>query len=336
MSDGARRSWDSEAARIRGVTKIAIAALLTALAAPASEAGMPEAAAGPSHFTLVPVAEGVYAAIAKPGDRASVGNAGFVVGRDGVLVVDAFATPDAAEELLMEIRKLTKAPVRWVVNTHYHLDHVGGDRVFTKQGAVVLAHDNVRAWVRTENLKWRPEIKPEERAMLDSLPLPDFTYRDRLTVWPGDGKVEIQTRPGHTGGDSVVFVPAANVLFAGDLFWRETLPNLIDADTRAWIATIDGFLADHPATRYVPGHGGVGSALDVRFFRDYLVGLRSTVEKAIAEGRSGPELTAQVLPLLRRRYASWTWFDQFAQKNIEQTEQELRGTKNFAPLPPPR
>lgn len=287
----------------------------------------PATPVGPSHFALVPVAEGVYAAIAKPGDRAAVGNAGFIVGRDGVVVVDSFAAPEAAEELLAEIRRITRAPVRWVVNTHYHLDHVGGDRVFAKQGAVILAHENVRAWVRTENLKWRDEIKPEEKAMLAALALPDVTYHDGLEVWPGDQPVEVLTKPGHTGGDSIVFFPSANVLFAGDLFWRETLPNLIDADTREWIKTLDGFTAEHPAARFVPGHGQVGSALDVRYFRDYLVGLRSTVERALAEGKTGPALTGQVLPLLRKRYASWNWFDQFAEKNIESVEQELRGTK---------
>ncbi|HJW14718.1 MAG TPA: MBL fold metallo-hydrolase [Thermoanaerobaculia bacterium] len=291
----------------------------------------PATPVGPSHFALVPVAEGVYAAIAKPGDRAAVGNAGFVVGRDGVVVVDSFAAPEAAEELLAEIRRITRAPVRWVVNTHYHLDHVGGDRVFAKQGAVILAHENVRAWVRTENLKWRDEIKPEEKAMLAALALPDVTYHDGLEVWPGDQPVEVLTKPGHTGGDSIVFFPSANVLFAGDLFWRETLPNLIDADTREWIKTLDGFAAEHPAARFVPGHGQVGSALDVRYFRDYLVGLRSTVERALAEGKTGPALTGQVLPLLRKRYASWNWFDQFAEKNIESVEQELRGTKKMPP-----
>src|SRR5262245_66274103 len=130
-------------------------------------------AAEPAHFKLVQVGEGAYAAIAKPGDRASVGNAGFVIGTDGVLVVDAFMTAEGAEELLASIRALTKAPIRWVVNTHYHLDHVGGDAVFVKQGAVVLAHENVRAWVRTENVKWRKEIKTGGRAMLAMLPVPD-------------------------------------------------------------------------------------------------------------------------------------------------------------------
>ena len=146
----------------------------------------------PAHFKLVQVGEGAYAAVAKPGDRASVGNAGFVIGSDGVLVVDAFMTAEGAEELLASIRALTKAPVRWVVNTHYHLDHVGGDAVFAKQGAILLAHENVRAWVRTENLKWRKEIKPEEKAMLAALPLPDVTYRGGLTLWPGPREAVIR------------------------------------------------------------------------------------------------------------------------------------------------
>jgi glyoxylase-like metal-dependent hydrolase (beta-lactamase superfamily II) len=289
----------------------------------------------PSHFTLVPLAEGAYAAVARPGDRASVGNAGFVVGPDAVLVVDAFATTEAAEELLAAIRRITPAPVRWVVNTHYHLDHVGGDRVFSRQGAVLLAHENARAWIRTENLKWREEITPEEKTMLAGLPLPEVTYRDGLTVWLKERKVEVLTRPGHTGGDSLVSFSAGNVVFTGDLFWKNTVPNLVDADTREWIRTLDGLLADHPASRFVPGHGEPGSALDVRFFRDYLVGLRSTVERALAEGKSGRSLTEAVLPLLRKRWASWTWFDQFAEKNIEQTEQEITGKKKFAPTPAP-
>lgn len=318
-------------ARIFVVPAILTSVVLFALlqAGPAKP-GVPPA---PAHFTLVELREGAFAAVAKPGDRASVGNAGFVIGSDGVLVVDAFATPEAAQELLTEIRRRTTAPVRWVVNTHYHLDHVGGDSVFAKEGAVILAHENVRAWVRTENLKWRAEIKPEEKAMLAALPLPDVVYRDGLTLWLGGRKVEVLTRPGHTGGDSLVFFPDGDVVFAGDLVWKETVPNLVDANTRDWIKTLDGFLADHPSSRVVPGHGEVGAALDVRYFRDYLLGLRSTVERGVAQGKSGPALVEYVLPLLRRRFASWTWFEQFAVKDIELTEQELNGTKKFAPTP---
>ena len=289
----------------------------------------------PTHFNLVPLSGGAYAAIAKLGDRASVGNAGFVVTPTGVLVVDSFATAAAAQELLSEIRRLTTARVRWVVNTHYHLDHVGGDAVFARVGALILAHENVRAWARTENLKWRREITSEDRAMLAALPLPDITYRDGLTLWPGGKKIELQTRPGHTGGDTIVFLPEGNVLFAGDLVWKETVPNLVDAKTDEWIRTLDGFLNEHPATTTVPGHGEVARPLDVRYFRDYLVGLRTSVDRGLAQGKSGHALVEEYLPLHRKRFGSWTWFDQFAEKNIELTEQEFKGTKKFAPAPVP-
>src|SRR5215475_7273079 len=104
-------------------TLLSAAALLFASAAARAQDAP---AAGPKHFTLVPVGDGVYAAIARDGDTAALGNAGFVVGTDGVLVVDTFATVPAAEELAAEIKKITPLPVRYVVNTHYHYDHIGG------------------------------------------------------------------------------------------------------------------------------------------------------------------------------------------------------------------
>src|SRR5713101_6968032 len=306
------------------------AALLLAVSLSALAASpTPTAAAGPSHFRLVPVAASVYAAIAKPGDRDAVGNAGFVVGDEGVLVVDTFATAAAAEELLAEIRRTTKLPVRWVINSHYHLDHVGGNAVFSRAGASVVAHENVRAWVRTENLKWREEIRPEEKQMLSRLVLPDGTHRQGLTLWLGSRRVEVLFRPGHTGGDSVVRVPDADVVFAGDLFWNSSMPNLIDADTAAWQKTLEDFLDEFPRAAFVPGHGEPGHALDVRFFRDYIIGLRQTVARGLEEGKSGQTLVDSILPLHRARFGSWAWFDQFGARNITSTEQEMKGTKRY-------
>ncbi|MGH9368509.1 MAG: MBL fold metallo-hydrolase [Thermoanaerobaculia bacterium] len=283
----------------------------------------------PKHFLLVPAGDGVYAAIAKDGDRASLGNAGFVIGSEAALVVDAFASPEAAEELAAEIRRLTPRPVRWVVNTHYHLDHVGGNAVFARAGAAIVAHENVRAWVRTENLKWRKDITPEDREMLSRLVLPDVTHREGLTIWLGDRKVEVLSLPGHTGGDSAVFVPSSNVLFAGDLIWKNTVPNLIDASTEEWVDTLDGFLQRHPAATFVPGHGEVGRALDVRYFRDYLSGLRLSVARGLSEGKSGRQLVDLLLPLQRARFGTWKWFDDFGLRNIEQVEAELKGEKKL-------
>lgn len=308
---------------------LSIGLLAGALCAAAQDAPTP----APKHFTLVPAGDGVYAAIAMDGDPASVGNAGFVIGSDAVLVVDAFATPAAAEELAAQIRKLTPLPVRWVVNTHYHFDHVGGDAVFTRGGASVVAQENERAWVRTENLKWRKEITAEDREMLSRLVLPDVTHRDGLTIWLGGRRVDVLSQPGHTGGDSAVFVPSANVLFGGDLIWKNTVPNLIDASTEPWVSTLDGFLQNHPATTFVPGHGELARALDVRYFRDYLAGLRFGVARGLAKGKSGKDLVDLLLPMQRTRYGTWKWFDDFAQRNIELTEQEIKGTKKL-PKPP--
>ncbi len=298
-------------------------ALAAVLAGAPPQVPTPTPAFSPQHFRLVPVGRDVYAAVARPGDRDAGANAGFIVGDDAVLVVDTFISEPAAQELLSEIRRLTGLPVRWVVNTHYHLDHTGGNAVFARAGASIVAHENVRAWTRTENLKFRPG----QKEAIESLVLPNVTHRQGLAIWLGARRVDVLFRPGHTGGDSIVRVPDADVVFAGDLFWNATLPNLIDADTAAWQATLEGFLNDFPRAAFVAGHGEPGHALDVRFFRDYISGLRQNVGRAVEQGKSGQALVDAVLPLLQGRYGAWAWFDQFAVKNIEQTEQEFRGTK---------
>ncbi len=285
-----------------------------------------------NYFNLHEVGAGVWAAVSAPGSRAG-GNAGFIVGSDGVAVIDDFETPEAARALLAAIRKVTPLPVRFVIDTHYHLDHVGGNGVFAEAGAVVAAEENVRAWERTENLKFfGAAIKREERAMVESLALPTLTYRDGVVLWLGERRVVVRVMPGHTGSDSVVVVPDADVVFTGDLFWNHDLPNLIDADTAEQVAT-DGALAkDFPRATFVPGHGEVGKAADVSAFRDYLSALREAAADARSAGKSGQALVDAVLPALKQRYGSWGYFDHFAADNIKQVEAEFAGAKQ-RPVP---
>src|SRR5512146_582020 len=101
-------------------------------------------------FVLHEAGKGVWAAIAIPGMHAG-GNAGFIVGADAVAVVDTFDPPEATEQLIAAIREKTPLPIRFVVDTHYHVDHIAGNGIFARAGAVVMAQRNVRAWARTEN-----------------------------------------------------------------------------------------------------------------------------------------------------------------------------------------
>lgn len=284
-------------------------------------------------FTVKQVGNGVYAAIGVPGGKAG-SNAGFVIGSNGVLVIDSFLDVPPAQALLAEIRKLTSLPVRYVVNTHYHLDHSGGNRAFVDAGATVIAHKNVRAWLRTENLKFfGPTPTDEQKARAAALVLPDVVYSDAIDLYLGDRLVQLRYMLGHTGGDTVVIVPDANVVFTGDLFWQQRLPNLIDASTKVWIDTLDKLATTYPNAKFVSGHGDVGTADDVRAFREYLIFLRQQIAQAQQEGKSGQALQDAVLPQLQAKYGSWGFFSNFSKRNIDQTAAELQGTKKI-PVPP--
>lgn len=293
------------------------------------------AADTPAPFTLHEVAPGVWAAIDDASAKAARAgaNAGFVVGSDSVLVVDTFENPDAARELLNQIRQKTNLPIRFVVNTHYHLDHVAGNNIFAAAGATVLAQENVRAWERTENKKFfGAKITDAEKNTVESLGLPSITYTDGVTLFLGTRQVVIRSFPGHTGGDSAVFIPDANVVFCGDLFWNHTLPNLIDASTKPWIETLDAGIQHHPEGVFVPGHGEVGHVEDVRDFRDFLSDLRTDVAQAQAAGKTDDALIEMVLPEIQQKYGKWDFIG-FAKPDIHYTDLELRGLKRI-PQPP--
>jgi cyclase len=284
------------------------------------------AVADTADFTVKKLADGVYAAISGDGSK-SGSNAGFVVGTNGVVVIDTFVGPGPARDLLAEIRKVTNLPIRFVVNTHYHLDHTGGNSVFADAGATILAHRNLRGWLRTENLKFFGATpKPEDKQRVETLVLPDEVYSDAVDIYLGSRLVQVRYMLGHTGGDSVVIVPDANVVFGGDLIWQKHLPNLIDAATGDWAKTLEKLLAEHPSATFVSGHGDVASADDVRDFHDYLVALRDDVAKAQSAGKSGQELVDTVTPQLKEKYGPWG-FQTFLPRNIQQTAAELAGTK---------
>jgi len=309
-------------------------------------------------FTLVKVADGVYAAVAKSGGLAS-GNAGFIAGDDGVLVVDTFFTPQAAEELIESISAETKQPIKYALNTHYHLDHSGGNQVFASRSIPIIAHDNVMLWQTTKNRRFLPTAEELQKRRTDAakqlseapsdqtdkhvqlerqlrridalltikLTNPTVTFSTgTVHLHLGQREVILFTLPGHTGGDILAYVPDANVVFTGDMSWRKTLPNLVDATVSDWIVSLDTLLKEHPSAKFVPGHGEVATAEDVREFRDYLDDLRSRVKQAIAEGLSVDQAKQQLK--LPEKYKSFA-FQNFATPNVEDMYKELKGTKGL-------
>ena len=308
-------------------------------------------------FQLVKVADGVYAAIAKPGGLAS-GNAGFVIGDDGVVIFDTFFTPAAIEELIGEIQKLTRLPIKYAVNSHYHLDHTGGNQVLASRGVPIIAHDNVLIWQTTKNKRFlpaaadlekrkadatkqladTPEDQKDKRAQLErnirrldammaiTLTNPTKTFKSgTMELKLGKRKVVLATLPGHTGGDVFAFVPDANVVFTGDLGWSKTLPNLVDATVADWIPTLDQILKEHSAAKFIPGHGNVAEAADIKDFRDYLDDLRTRMKQGIANGLTLDQAKQQIT--LPEKYKAFA-FQNFAVPNVEDMYKELIGTKN--------
>jgi cyclase len=285
------------------------------------------ASAAPSDFVLQKIGDRVWAAIVNDEGKAG-GNAGFVVGDDVVVVIDTFQDPEPAADLLAAIRKITNLPIRFVVNTHYHLDHVNGNDVFAAAGAVIIAHKNARAWIRTENIKMiDPPVTDEKKARVQSIALPNLVYDTSVDLYLGSRRVNVRYYPGHTGGDSVVSVPDTHVVFCGDLLWKDHIPNLIDASTPAWIKTLDAIEADYGESTWVPGHGGIAKSEDIATFKKYLVDLRATVRQA--NGLTGDALVQAILPGLKSQYGKWGFFDELAGANISDTAQELAGTKKL-------
>jgi cyclase len=289
-------------------------------------------------FTLKQVGPNVWAAI-EPG---GMSNAGVVIGDDGVLVIDTLVTADAvgnpgteeAEQLLAEIRKLTPLPVKYVVNTHYHLDHVSGNGNFAGAGATLMAQTYVRGWIHSENLKlFGNDIKPQQKAFVEALPAPALVYDGGVDLYLGSRRIQIRSFPGHTGGDSVVIVPDAKTVFAGDLFWRNVLPNLMDATTKLWIETLDTLVETHSDFTVVPGHGDVGAISDVIAFREYLATLRNGVADAQARGESGDAVVQSVVPGLKAKFGEWGFFELLAAPNVRDVDRELTGTKRIPQWP---
>lgn len=228
-------------------------------------------------------------ALGSSANRNFISNAAFVVTDDSVVVVDALGSPTLAEELLAEIRRVTPLPIRHVIVTHYHADHVYGLQVLQAQGAQVIAHTRGQAYLASDTARLRLQASRE-----DLFPWIDeqthLVGADRwldgpVTLTLGGTRFEVShAGPAHTPEDLVVWLPDARVLLAGDIVFRGRIPFVGLADSGAWVQALDRLLA-YDARLIVPGHGPVSTSAheDLQFTRDYLVYLRNAMGRAAHE-----------------------------------------------------
>jgi cyclase len=221
------------------------------------------------------------------------GNMAVLVGDDGALLVDA-GYEQVADKVAAAIKEVSKGPVRLVVNTHWHFDHVGGNQALADSGAIIIAQENVRKLMsearQLAGIGRKTEPSPEAAR-------PVITFCDRLGLhFAGQDIDLIYVGPAHTNGDCIVHFRQANVLHLGDTMFNGMYPFIdvnADGSIDGMVAAIDKALAlVDEQTKVIPGHGPVTGAAGVREYRDMLITVRDRVHKMVAEGKTRDEVIA--------------------------------------------
>jgi len=222
------------------------------------------------------------------------GNTTLEVGTDGLIVVDAQFAP-VYLKLKAKIAELSSKPVKYLVNTHYHGDHTGGNADFAHDGAVIVAQVNVVK--RMQSPPPGANGQPGRPAPAEALPTKTYTDRMKLSVG-GQTAQLIHLADAHTDGDTIVYFPTANVLSTGDVVSSQSYPN-IDV---AVGGNIDGMIRGcdevlkliNDQTKVVPGHGHVTDKAGVRTYRTMLVTARRLIAKEIADGKTEDQTVADM------------------------------------------
>ncbi len=253
---------------------------------------------------MIEVAPGVFGYI-QAGGVTGVSNGGLIVGDEGAIAVDALFVPSMTRRYLRAIRQASRQPVTHLINTHHHIDHIGGNQFFAR--SEIVAHVNAREEVIRFGLpldllrRFIPEFADEMEHI--TIAPPTLTYAGQMTLHQGDRVIELlYMGPAHTPGDTLVYLPREKVLFAGDVAFHYVVPGPFDCHVSGWIRVCDR-AAGLDVDVIVPGHGPIGTKSEMREMRDYLALVRREARRSFAAGE--PEEEAARKLKVGGFYARW-------------------------------
>jgi cyclase len=220
------------------------------------------------------------------------GTIGILFGPDGVFMVDTQFAP-LSEKIAAAIKQITPQPIKFIVNTHVHGDHTGGDENFGRMGATIISREELRFRLAHPN----PQASGAPGVPMPAAGLPRQTYRDRLTLHMNGEEVQLIAIPrAHTDGDTMVYFPGLDIIMTGDFYRSIQYPNVDRANGGSLQGLIDGLgeVIGHagPNTKIIPGHGPTVDRAAVTAHRDVAMTVRDRVATLVAQGKSEDEVVA--------------------------------------------
>jgi len=220
------------------------------------------------------------------------GTIGVLTGPDGVFMVDAQFAP-LSQKIAAAIKQISNGQIRFLVNTHVHPDHTGGNENFAKMGAVIISRDELRYRLAHP----APAANGTPGAPAPAAALPAITYEGRMTFHMNGQEIRLIAIPrAHTDGDTLVYFPDSDVIMTGDFYRSIQYPNIDRVNGGSLQGMLDGLglvigLAG-PNTKIVPGHGPVVSRAEVMAQRDMLLSIRDRVSQLVSQGKTQEEVLA--------------------------------------------
>ena len=252
-------------------------------------------------------------------------NTSFIISDTGVLVIDTRPNPEEALKVLREIRKITSKPIKYVINTHFHGDHVFGNQIFAEATAII-AHKNGRLFL--EGKTGQEHLAQFKKMGIPGLEdtrivIPDISYQQGLDIIFGRFNLQIRyLGKGHTDSDTIIYIPEEKVLITGDLVFNGKIPFAGHAYISEWIKRVEE-LEKFDANIIIPGHGAVGDKSMIQKMKQYLTELKNAVMEQVSKGKSIEETKEKVKKVMEK-YKTWKNFD-WLEGNIERAYRELSG-----------